>query len=252
LQLGQALFTPVQLGGQVRLLAVGAECLVLCFVGGLRVGQQGPGLGLQGGDLGFDLLFLADQAAVAHRLVLGGVGLQFGAVQGEAAHFDHAEFLCEVQGLGEQVGQGVQVAAAEPGDGVEVGGLVGGQEPEGDVVGATALDRPGGADSGGVAVDEQPHHQPGIVGRMTALFGVVRQDRSEVEYLVDQIGDEPGQVVLGQPVVQRRRQQQDLIRVERPKRLVHRRRTALRLLLPDRLDLEQPIPTTHTVIIPHE
>ncbi|MFI6274598.1 hypothetical protein [Streptomyces sp. NPDC050988] len=38
------------------------------------------------------------------------------------------------------------------------------------------------------------------------------------------------------------------MRIERPKRVVHRRRTTLRLLLPDRLDLEQSIPTMHTVI----
>ncbi|WP_434482089.1 hypothetical protein [Streptomyces sp. NBC_01340] len=42
------------------------------------------------------------------------------------------------------------------------------------------------------------------------------------------------------------------MRVERPEPLVHRRRAGLRLPLPDRLDLEQPIPTTHTAIIPHE
>ncbi|WP_435177502.1 hypothetical protein [Actinacidiphila sp. bgisy145] len=52
--------------------------------------------------------------------------------------------------------------------------------------------------------------------------------------------------------VKRRWQQQDLVRVERPERLVHRRRTTVRLLLPDRLDLEQPIPITHTEIIPDE
>jgi hypothetical protein len=59
-------------------------------------------------------------------------------------------------------------------------------------------------------------------------------------------------VVLGQPVVQRRGQQQDLVRVERPERLVHRRRTRLRPLLLARLNLEQPIPAMHTGIIPHE
>jgi hypothetical protein len=44
-----------------------------------------------------------------------------------------------VQGLGEQVGEDVQVAAAKPGDGTEVGCLVGGQVSERDVVGALAL-----------------------------------------------------------------------------------------------------------------
>ncbi|GGY32772.1 hypothetical protein GCM10010299_43970 [Streptomyces tanashiensis] len=59
-------------------------------------------------------------------------------------------------------------------------------------------------------------------------------------------------MVLGQPVVQRWGQQQDLVRVERTELLVDRHRTALRLLLLDWLDLEQPIPTTHTVTIQHE
>jgi hypothetical protein len=59
-------------------------------------------------------------------------------------------------------------------------------------------------------------------------------------------------VVLGQPLVQRRRQQQGLVRIERPERLVHRCRAGLRPLVLHRLDLEQPIPTTHTKIIPHE
>lgn len=52
LQSGQALLAPVELGGQVHVLAVDAEPLVLGGVGGLDVGQQGGGLGLQGGDLG--------------------------------------------------------------------------------------------------------------------------------------------------------------------------------------------------------
>ncbi|OKI41693.1 hypothetical protein A6A27_39170 [Micromonospora sp. CB01531] len=169
-----------------------------------------------------------------------------------AAHLDHAEPLCEVQRLREQADERVQAAAAETGDRAVVGGLVGGEVSERDVVGALALDRPRGSDAGGVAVDQQPQHQSRIVGRVAALVGVVRQDRGEIEYVVAQVGDELGQVVLGQPVVQRRGQQQDLMWVERPERLVHCRPTALRLLLLDRLDLEQPIPITHTSIIPHE
>ena len=87
---------------------------------------------------------------------------------------------------------------------------------------------------------------------MAALLGVVGPDCHQVQHLVDQVGDEPGEMALGQPVLQRRGQQQDLVRVERPEPLVRRRRTALRLPLLNRLDLEQPIPTTHTAIIPYE
>jgi hypothetical protein len=53
-----------------------------------------------------------------------------------------AELDREVQGLGEQVGEGIQVAVAEPRYRPEVRGLVGGQVAERDVVGALAFNRP--------------------------------------------------------------------------------------------------------------
>jgi hypothetical protein len=52
-------------------------------------------------------------------------------------------------------------------------------------------------------------------------------------------------------VIQRRRQQQDLVRVERPESLVHRRRTTWRLFALARLDLEQPLLIRPAGIIPH-
>jgi hypothetical protein len=60
-----------------------------------------------------------------------------------------------------------------------------------------------GADAGGVAVDQQPQHQPRIAGRVTALLGVAGPDRCQVQHLVNEVSDEPGEVILGQPVVQR-------------------------------------------------
>ncbi|MER7794760.1 hypothetical protein [Streptomyces sp. NPDC097640] len=58
---------------------------------------------------------------------------------------------------------------------------------------------------------------------------------------------------MGQPVVQRRRQQQDLVRVERrPEPLAHAGCTGLQTLLFDELGLKQSLLSTHTMIIPHE
>ncbi len=61
--------------------------------------------------------------------------------------------------------------------------------------------------------------------------------------LIDQLSDEPGQVLSRQPVIQRRRQQQHLIGIEEPERLVHRHlrscRNALRQL--DPVHLEQAV-----------
>lgn len=56
--------------------------------------------------------------------------------------------------------------------------------------------------------------------------------------MVAEVCGEPGQVVLGQPIVQRRRQQQNLMWVKRPKPLVYCRCTPLRPILLGRLDLE--------------
>ncbi len=60
--------------------------------------------------------------------------------------------------------------------------------------------------------------------------------------LIDQLGDEPGQVLARQPIIQRRRQQQPLIRIEHPKGLVHRRlrRQRMRIYPLTRTYLEQP------------
>lgn len=84
------------------------------------------------------------------------------------------------------------------------------------------------------------------------LWQAASRRHSPRAHLVDQVGDEPGEVVLGQPVVQRRRQEQDLVWVEGPKRLVHHRRTAPSPFVLNRLDLEQSIPTTHMELISHQ
>lgn len=50
-----------------------------------------------------------------------------------------------------------------------------------------------------------PFGEGAEVGWEPALLGVVRQHGRQVEHIIDQFRDEPGQVVLGQQVVQRRR-----------------------------------------------
>jgi hypothetical protein len=57
--------------------------------------------------------------------------------------------------------------------------------------------------------------------------------------LIDQLSDEPGQMISGQPLIQRGREQQLLIRVEGPKRLIHRPTHQPNRLYP--LDLEQTV-----------
>jgi hypothetical protein len=65
--------------------------------------------------------------------------------------------------------------------------------------------------------------------------------------LIDQFRDEPREVLGRQPLIQRRRQQKSLIRIEMPKRLAHRALQP-RPRHPDRPNVEQsPIAITwHT------
>lgn len=219
LQPGQTLLPPVQLGRQVDVFAVGAQLGVLGRVDRFGVVEQGSDRGLERGDLGLDLFLLGHQPWVAHRLVPGGVGRKLRAVEGHPAHPDHAQALGQPQRLHEQTREGVEVSAAEPGHRPEVRNLPGGQEPKRHIVDALALDRPRRTHPGGVAVDQQPHHQPRLVRRKPAHLTVVGVDRRQVEHLVDQLRHEPGQMPLRQPLVQRRRHQQQLVRIKPPKRL---------------------------------
>jgi hypothetical protein len=158
---------------------------------------------------------------MAHRLVLGRVGPKLRAVQGDPTQLDHAQPLRQLQRLHQQIGQRIQVPTAEPGYRPEVRGLIGSQEPKRHILHALALDRPRGAHPGGVSVDQQAQHQPRIIGRVAAQPAVVGVDGRQVQHLVDHLGHEPGQVILRQPLIQRRRHQQSLIRIKPTERLPH-------------------------------
>jgi hypothetical protein len=79
----------------------------------------------------------------------------------------------QLQRLDEEAGQGLLVAGAEAGDGHVVGGLVGGKDPEGDVLGAAAFDLPGGAHAQAVAVEEHAQQGLGVVGGVAVPVGPV-------------------------------------------------------------------------------
>jgi hypothetical protein len=105
------------------------------------------------------------------------------------------------------------VADAEAGDGHMVGGLVGGQDPEGDVLSAAAFDLAGGAYAQAVAVEEHAEQQLGVVGGVAvAVVAVGAVEGGEVE-LVDHVEDEPGQVAVGQPVAHVGWEQEGLVAV---------------------------------------
>ena len=107
-----------------QLIASGlAVDLILGGVDATRLGE----------DLGGDLLVGADRA-------IGGRGGELGAVDREHADVDDPGLAAEPQHLAEEVGQRLFVANAKARDRRVVGGLVGADHPEGDVLSAAALD----------------------------------------------------------------------------------------------------------------
>ncbi len=142
-----------------------------------------------------------------------GVGLDAGGVQGYESDPDESYFSGQAQHLVEQVRELLLVVSREAGDGGVVGGLVGGDEAEGDVLHAPPLDQARGSRSGGVGVDEQGHHHLRVVGRSTPpIDSAPGVERRQVEGLHDR-DDVPREVVLWQPVVQARRHQERLVPV---------------------------------------
>jgi hypothetical protein len=105
------------------------------------------------------------------------------------------------------------VPHAEAGDGHVVGGLVAGKDSEGEVLGAAPLELPGGAYPDGVAVQQHPQQQFGVVGGMAVSVIAVRPvERGKAE-LVDHAEHKPGEVAFGEPVAQVRGEQEGLVAV---------------------------------------
>jgi hypothetical protein len=144
------------------------------------------------GDLGLEV----GVGAVGRRRV----GLDLGAVQGDQTQADQAGGRAQLQRLDQQPGQGLFAADPEPSDGHMIRRAVAGQDPEGDVLVAAALDLVGGADPGAVAIQQHGQQHPRLVSGPAVPIGPIGlEERAKVE-LVDHIEHEPGQVVGWQPV----------------------------------------------------
>jgi hypothetical protein len=182
---------PAGLAGQRlgQLVPVGvAEQPILALVG---LG----GLAQELGALGLELV----EGAVG---LVGRVARQLGPVQRHGPDPDHAGGGAQLQRRHQEPSQGLLVASAEARDGDVVGGLVGGQHPEGDVLGQAPFELPGGAHADAVGVQQHAQQQLGVVGGMAVPVVAVGQvERCQVE-LVDHLEDEPGEVAVGEPVAQ--------------------------------------------------
>jgi hypothetical protein len=111
-----------------------------------------------------------------------------------------------------------------------IGAGVAAQDPKGDVLMTSAFDLAGGADPGAVGVQQHGQQHPGLVGGPAVPIGPIGlEERAKVE-LVDDVEDEPGQVVGRQPVADIGWEQEGLVAVAGKEVVGHGRSYATSLL----------------------
>lgn len=173
-------------------------------IGSLGLLEQRLDLGLQPG-------LLRDHAAVAHRLVLRGIRLDLGPIQGDVPQFHQTRPLAELQDLDKQVGQSGQMLFPKVADRPEIRPLVRRQDPKGHILLQFPRNLPRRRNPHGVGIEQHLHQQLRMIrGRAAHHPAIGRQDGMEVQGL-HQIRQEVRQVLLRQPVARRRRQQQQVV-----------------------------------------
>jgi hypothetical protein len=178
---------------------VGGELIASGLAVALVLG--GVDLGRLGEHLGRDLLVGADRR-------VRGRGGELRAVDGDHARPDQPRLGAEAEHLAEEASQGLLVAGAKAGDRRVVGGLVGGDHAEGDVLAAAALDPARASLTDAVGVREQRQHHPRVVGGGAVAVGAVGGIEGPEVEPVDRLDHEPGEMVLVKPVAEVGGQQQ--------------------------------------------
>jgi hypothetical protein len=193
------------------LVVKAALCLAQACAAGVgvsKIGRQLVAAGLAvGGVLGLVdpgglLEDLGGELGVGAVGLIGGVGGDPGAVEGDRADRDQAGLRAETEDVAEELGQGLGVAGPKARDRRVVGDLVRGDHAVGDVLLAAALDPPRRALAGRVGVEHQGDHHRRIVGcSAPAVVAVGGVEGLQVD-LIDGVQDEPGEVVIGEPLAQ--------------------------------------------------
>src|SRR5664280_3769672 len=115
-------------------------------------------------------------------LVLAGVGLDLGSVDGHMAQLHQSSFGTQQQSLREQTRERLQMTLAELGDGGVVRVLVAGKITEGHVLECARLNLARTVDAPCIAVQEQTDHHLRCVGCLppAILLLIRRVDRVQI------------------------------------------------------------------------
>jgi hypothetical protein len=178
--------------------------LVLLRIGGL--GGRQPAV-----DLRLQLRLALLHARIAHRLVLGGIGLDLRAVERDVPELHQPGRATQLENLHEQLGQSSQVPFAEVGDGAEVRRVPGNDHHEVGALGARLGDAPRGVEAAGVGVEQQRRHQRRVERRLAEVAIVAGLDLRKVEALANQRHYEARLMILRHVVLHARWQQLCLV-----------------------------------------
>ena len=160
------------------------------------------GLGHQIGDLGLQLLLKPARVLIGKRAVATRVGVDLRAVQPDRAHLQHAHLARQLKNLDEQLLDVLQEPPPKRGDRVVVGMIVRRDEPERHRVISRTLKLPARKHARRVTVNQQAQQHPGMI-RSRTRASVSPAHPAKVE-TVDHLYDEPRQVLLRKPPVDRR------------------------------------------------
>jgi len=189
-------------------------------VGNIRLVRR-LGLGHEIGDLGLQLLRDPARILVGKRAVPAGVGVDLRAVQPDRAHLQNAHLARQLKDLDEQLLDLLQEPPPKRGDRVGVGMIVRRDEPKRHRIVGRPLDLPAREHPGRVTVNQQAQQHPGMI-RSRTRASISPAHPAKVE-TVDHFDDEPRQVFLRKPFVDRGRRQEPRLAIDRTK-IAHQKR----------------------------
>ena len=137
--------------------------------------------------------------------MLRGIGFDLRAVEAHRAQLQHAHRIGHYEQLHEEGLQLRQETLAEGRDGVVIGVAIGRDEAEGHRVVRRLLQLATGENARCVAIEQKAQQHRRVVG-LLATTAIAALDLAQIQPL-DQIDHEPRKVLLGKPILQRRRQQ---------------------------------------------
>ena len=95
-----------------------------------------------------------------------------------------------------------EVTFAETGDRPEIRCRPRDQPPERDHINIRCLQFAGRPHTGRITKNQQPDHQPRVIGRTALLLLIRGVDTGQVQMFINQIGNEPGHMISCEPLIQ--------------------------------------------------